>query len=114
MASVKISDNVQVIENVNVEVDNQHEEHHHEELQFSPRSARLKSFAFVEGREGKPLSKNLYTGRCLGVFTSGGDAQGMNAALRAVVRMGIYLGCKVYMIHEVCLIRIFNCLIGFK
>ena len=34
------------------------------------------------------------------MFTSGGDAQGMNAALRAVVRMGIYLGCKVYMIHE--------------
>ena len=24
----------------------------------------------------------------------------MNAALRAIVRMGIYLGCKVYMIHE--------------
>ncbi len=36
----------------------------------------------------------------MGVFTSGGDSQGMNAALRAVVRMGIYLGCRVYFIHE--------------
>lgn len=26
---------------------------------------------------------------------------GMNAALRAVARMGIYLGCEVYLIHEV-------------
>ena len=25
----------------------------------------------------------------------------MNAAVRAVVRMGIYLGCEVYLIHEV-------------
>jgi 6-phosphofructokinase 1 len=24
----------------------------------------------------------------------------MNAAVRAVVRMGIYLGCRVYFIHE--------------
>ena len=25
----------------------------------------------------------------------------MNPAVRAIVRMGIYLGCKVYFIHEV-------------
>ncbi|XP_014208439.1 ATP-dependent 6-phosphofructokinase isoform X1 [Copidosoma floridanum] len=36
----------------------------------------------------------------LAVFTSGGDSQGMNAAVRAVVRMGIYLGCKVFFIRE--------------
>ena len=30
-------------------------------------------------------------GRCLAVFTSGGDAQGMNSALRAVVRMAIFI-----------------------
>ncbi|XP_051554248.1 ATP-dependent 6-phosphofructokinase, platelet type-like isoform X2 [Myxocyprinus asiaticus] len=40
------------------------------------------------------------TGKCIGVLTSGGDAQGMNAAVRAVVRMGIYVGAKVYFIHE--------------
>jgi len=26
---------------------------------------------------------------------------GMNAAVRAIVRMGIYVGCKVYLIKEV-------------
>ncbi len=36
----------------------------------------------------------------IGVLTSGGDAQGMNAALRAVVRMGINRGLEVYAIHE--------------
>ncbi|XP_077583982.1 ATP-dependent 6-phosphofructokinase, liver type isoform X1 [Stigmatopora nigra] len=39
-------------------------------------------------------------GRALAVLTSGGDAQGMNAAVRAVTRMGIYVGAKVYLIHE--------------
>lgn len=36
----------------------------------------------------------------LAVMTSGGDAQGMNAAVRAVVRTGIHLGAEVYAIHE--------------
>ncbi len=36
----------------------------------------------------------------IGVFTSGGDAPGMNAALRAVVRCGIYYGLEVYCIHR--------------
>ena len=62
--------------------------------------SRLKSIAITEGQEGKPINKGQYKGKSLGVFTSGGDSQGMNAALRAVVRMGIYLGCKVYLIHE--------------
>ncbi|XP_078465861.1 ATP-dependent 6-phosphofructokinase, platelet type-like isoform X2 [Lampetra fluviatilis] len=39
-------------------------------------------------------------GKAIGVLTSGGDAQGMNAAVRAVVRMGIYVGAKVYFVHE--------------
>ncbi len=38
--------------------------------------------------------------RKLGVLTSGGDAQGMNAALRAVVRIGIVRGLDVYAIYE--------------
>ncbi|HBN85814.1 MAG TPA: ATP-dependent 6-phosphofructokinase, partial [Clostridiales bacterium] len=33
--------------------------------------------------------------RTIGVLTSGGDAPGMNAAIRAVVRAGIYYGYKV-------------------
>ena len=32
----------------------------------------------------------------IGVLTSGGDAPGMNAAIRAVVRAGIYFGLDVY------------------
>ena len=32
----------------------------------------------------------------IGVLTSGGDAPGMNAAVRAVVRAGIYYGMEVY------------------
>jgi 6-phosphofructokinase 1 len=36
----------------------------------------------------------------LGVLTSGGDAQGMNAALRAIVRTGIERGLEVYAIYE--------------
>lgn len=39
-------------------------------------------------------------GKVIAVFTSGGDSQGMNAAVRAVVRMGLYLGCRVYFIKE--------------
>src|SRR6186713_63407 len=32
----------------------------------------------------------------IGVLSSGGDAPGMNAAIRAVVRTGIYHGLEVY------------------
>uniref|UniRef100_A0A8C2L512 6-phosphofructokinase n=1 Tax=Cyprinus carpio TaxID=7962 RepID=A0A8C2L512_CYPCA len=37
-------------------------------------------------------------GRAIAVLTSGGDAQGMNAAVRATVRVGIYTGAKVYFV----------------
>jgi 6-phosphofructokinase len=36
----------------------------------------------------------------IGVFTSGGDAPGMNAAIRAVVRSSIYHGIRVYGIRQ--------------
>uniref|UniRef100_A0A8B9QT33 Phosphofructokinase, liver type n=1 Tax=Anas platyrhynchos TaxID=8839 RepID=A0A8B9QT33_ANAPL len=39
-------------------------------------------------------------GMAIAVLTSGGDAQGMNAAVRAVTRMGIYVGAKVFLIYE--------------
>jgi 6-phosphofructokinase 1 len=38
--------------------------------------------------------------RRLGVLTSGGDAQGMNAAVRAVVRSAVAMGIEVYAIYE--------------
>uniref|UniRef100_A0A6I8NHC5 6-phosphofructokinase n=1 Tax=Ornithorhynchus anatinus TaxID=9258 RepID=A0A6I8NHC5_ORNAN len=49
----------------------------------------------------KKLFENLSgAGKAIGVLTSGGDAQGMNAAVRAVVRMGIYVEAKVYFVYE--------------
>lgn len=45
------------------------------------------------------IERGAHKGKGIAVFTSGGDSQGMNAAVRAVVRMGIYLGCKVCTTH---------------
>jgi 6-phosphofructokinase 1 len=36
----------------------------------------------------------------IGVFTSGGDAPGMNAAVRAVVRTALDRGLEVFAIYE--------------
>ena len=38
--------------------------------------------------------------RSIAVLTSGGDAPGMNAAIRAVVRFGLAHGCKVYGVQK--------------
>ena len=46
------------------------------------------------------IRADSHRGKGIAVFTSGGDSQGMNAALRAVVRFGVYLGCNVYFIKE--------------
>uniref|UniRef100_A0A452TIW5 ATP-dependent 6-phosphofructokinase n=1 Tax=Ursus maritimus TaxID=29073 RepID=A0A452TIW5_URSMA len=45
-------------------------------------------------------SKTLGIGKAIAVLTSGGDAQGMNAAVRAVVRVGIFTGARVFFVHE--------------
>ena len=41
------------------------------------------------------------TVKCIGILTSGGDAPGMNAAIRAVTRAAIYNGLQVKGILEV-------------
>ena len=38
--------------------------------------------------------------KCVGILTSGGDAPGMNAAIRAVTRAAIYQGIKVKGIYR--------------
>ena len=38
--------------------------------------------------------------KCVGILTSGGDAPGMNAAIRAVTRAAIYGGLKVKGIYR--------------
>jgi len=48
----------------------------------------------------KLVERGSQKGKGIAVFTSGGDSQGMNAAVRSVVRFAIYLGCKVYFIKE--------------
>lgn len=60
------------------------------------------SFAIepTAGEEGTYIAADTYKGRVMAVFTSGGDAPGMNSAVRATVRTGLYLGCRVYFIHE--------------
>uniref|UniRef100_A0A5K3EQT8 6-phosphofructokinase n=1 Tax=Mesocestoides corti TaxID=53468 RepID=A0A5K3EQT8_MESCO len=52
------------------------------------------------GMEGKYVAKGQFSGKAIGVLSSGGDAQGMNSAIRAVVRMGLYCGCRVFFIKE--------------
>uniref|UniRef100_A0A0B7B628 6-phosphofructokinase n=1 Tax=Arion vulgaris TaxID=1028688 RepID=A0A0B7B628_9EUPU len=62
--------------------------------------SRKTSMIAQPGKEGQQVPPGIWAGNSIGVFTSGGDSQGMNAAVRAVVRMGFYLGCKVYFIKE--------------
>ena len=38
--------------------------------------------------------------KAIAVLTSGGDSQGMNAALRAIVRVGIFYNFKVFAVYE--------------
>ncbi|MFH4976856.1 hypothetical protein AB6A40_003565 [Gnathostoma spinigerum] len=61
---------------------------------------RLDSIIPQAGREGLLIQPHVYKGASIAVFTSGGDAPGMNSAVRSVVRMGIYVGCRVYCIRE--------------
>jgi len=49
---------------------------------------RRQSFVEVEG-----------SGKSVAVLTSGGDAQGMNAAIRAVARFAIYAGARAYAVY---------------
>ena len=46
------------------------------------------------------MTENRSTPASIGVITSGGDAQGMNPAVRAVARTGLHHGIDVYAIHE--------------
>ncbi|TSK92938.1 Mitogen-activated protein kinase kinase kinase 13 [Bagarius yarrelli] len=55
---------------------------------------------FKMSSQGLEKLRMTGAGKALAVLTSGGDAQGMNAAVRAITRMGIYVGAKVYLIYE--------------
>lgn len=50
--------------------------------------------------EAVPDATALGTGKRIGILTSGGDAQGMNAAVRAAVRTALTAGAEVYAVYE--------------
>ncbi|KAF9101901.1 6-phosphofructokinase, alpha subunit [Mortierella sp. GBA35] len=59
--------------------------------------------AELEDAPAKPLVPKTATGekkRKIAILTSGGDAPGMNAAVRGVVRAAIIRGCDAYAVHE--------------
>lgn len=49
---------------------------------------------------GRLLKDKMTNIKRIGVFTSGGDAPGMNAAIRAVVRAGIYYNKEIFGIYR--------------
>src|SRR3970040_2365105 len=49
---------------------------------------------------GCPTSKQIM--KRIAVLTSGGDAPGMNAAIRAVVRTGLYRGWEIFGVRQGC------------
>lgn len=46
------------------------------------------------------LPSTMTVKKKIAVMTSGGDSPGMNAAVRAVVRMTIHMGCDAYCVYE--------------
>lgn len=52
----------------------------------------------INNKNNKNIDQNYR--KKIGVMTSGGDSPGMNAAVRAVVRAGIFKGCDVFAIYE--------------
>ncbi|MCP8716422.1 MAG: 6-phosphofructokinase [Asgard group archaeon] len=52
------------------------------------------------GSQSRSVEEIKQVRRNIGVMTSGGDSQGMNAAVRAVVRATIFRGCKAFVIKE--------------
>jgi len=77
-----------------IEIDNVHK---HEFLRF--RTMTQDDMGPIS-REGIAPIAGTRCGESIGVLTSGGDSSGMNSAVRASVRMALYLGCKVFFIKE--------------
>ncbi|ESO12363.1 hypothetical protein HELRODRAFT_63110 [Helobdella robusta] len=50
--------------------------------------------------EGRKYARGAGKGQSIAILTSGGDAQGMNATVRACLRMAIFLEYKVFLIKE--------------
>lgn len=71
--------------------------------EFPRKEGHSKRLAWQERFQAElgPIRKmNLHKGECIGILTSGGDAQGMNAAVRAVVRVALQQGVRALAICE--------------
>lgn len=54
-----------------------------------------------QSKQGSPSQPpKMGTKKKIAIMTSGGDSPGMNAAVRACVRMAIHMGCDAYCVYE--------------
>lgn len=72
---------------------------------LDPKPSMVPSSSLSKSISSSNLSKPLITSsqirrRNIAVMTSGGDAPGMNANVRAIVRAAIYRGCKAFAVME--------------
>lgn len=63
-------------------------------------SGLTSNISSISGNKVPETIGDALSRRRIAVMTSGGDAPGMNAAVRAVVRTAIYRGCEAYAILE--------------
>ncbi|KAL6946848.1 6-phosphofructokinase, alpha subunit [Hanseniaspora vineae] len=63
-------------------------------------SSSTASLLNLTGGANSNIAPNGQVKQKIAVMTSGGDSPGMNAAVRAVVRTGIYYGCDMYAVYE--------------
>uniref|UniRef100_A0A4X2KEE2 Phosphofructokinase, muscle n=1 Tax=Vombatus ursinus TaxID=29139 RepID=A0A4X2KEE2_VOMUR len=71
-----------------------------EPLRTGTTSVAPEAFLETMKHDSHLQTKTLGIGKAIAVLTSGGDAQGMNAAVRAVVRVGLFTGARVFFVHE--------------
>jgi 6-phosphofructokinase 1 len=65
---------------------------------FASLHFRFIGYNLMENRE--LFMTKMTKKKTIGIMTSGGDAQGMNAAVRAAVRSALVENCDVYAIYE--------------
>ncbi|CDO95618.1 unnamed protein product [Kluyveromyces dobzhanskii CBS 2104] len=69
---------------------------------ISSRSSRvdISSASVTTGSSYPAIPKTVNTQKSIAVMTSGGDAPGMNANVRAIVRTTIFKGCNAFVVME--------------
>lgn len=70
------------------------------EEEQNPDQSHLHQMRSTDSVTSSQTGSTAHTKKKIAVMTSGGDAPGMNPAVRAVVRAGIYYGCDVFAVYE--------------